>query len=68
MNFDPDEAYYQRVAESRECADKLKLIRYPCYIFKFKTLEQVNGHREEIELAHAIKLRWGQMKQNVEGK
>lgn len=64
--FHPDEEYYKRVAELWDFADQLNPIKYPSGIFKFKTLEQANRHREEIELAHAKKLLREQMKQKVE--
>jgi hypothetical protein len=54
-NFQPDDAYFARVAELWEFANKLNPISYPRGIFKFKTIEEANKHREEIELAHARK-------------
>ena len=56
-NFSPDEKYYARVAELWEFANKLSSIEYPKGIFKFKTIEEANRHREEIEIAHAKQLR-----------
>ena len=54
-NFHPDEAYYARVAELWDFANKLNPISYPQGIFKFRTIEEANKHREELELAHARK-------------
>jgi hypothetical protein len=54
-NFHPDEAYYARVAELWDFANKLNPISYPKGIFKFRTIEEANKHREEWELAYAIK-------------
>jgi hypothetical protein len=54
-NFHPDEAYYARVAELWDFANKLNPISYPKGIFKFRTIEEANKHREELELAHAKK-------------
>ncbi|MBN2091163.1 hypothetical protein JW964_16240 [candidate division KSB1 bacterium] len=55
-NFKPDEAYFKRVAELWDFANQLNPIRYPRGIFKFKTIEEANRHREEIELTHARKI------------
>ena len=67
-NFHPDEAYYKRVAELWDFADKLNPIKYPAGIFKFKTIEEANRHREEIELAHAKKLQQERLNQKQKGK
>lgn len=56
-NFDPDEKYYKRVAELWEFANELNPISYPKGIFKFKSIEEANRHRETIEIAHAKRLR-----------
>lgn len=56
-NFHPDEAYFKQVADLWEFANALNPIRYPCGIFKFKTIEEANKHRDDIELAHAKNLR-----------
>ena len=53
MNFKPDDAYLARVGELWDFANKLNPIYFPKGIFKFKTIEEANKHREEIELAHA---------------
>ncbi len=54
-NFNPDEAYYKRVADLWEFADKLNPIKYPRGVFKFRNIQEANKHREEIELKHALK-------------
>jgi hypothetical protein len=54
-NFYPDEEYYARVAELWDFADKLNPISCPNRVFKFRTIEEANKHREEWELAHAQK-------------
>ncbi len=56
-NLNPDENYYQRIAELWEFANKLSSIEYPKGIFKFKTIEEANQHRDNIEIAHAKQLR-----------
>lgn len=56
-NFNPDEAYFKRVAELWDFADKLCPIRYPQGVFKFKSIEEANKQRAEWELTHARKLR-----------
>jgi hypothetical protein len=55
-NFNPDDAYLDRVAALFELAKGLNPIKYPPGIFKFKTIEEANRHREEIELAHAVEI------------
>jgi hypothetical protein len=52
-NFNPDEHYYHRVAELWDFASKLNPMVYPRGVFKFKTLEEANRHRENIEIEHA---------------
>ncbi len=52
-NFHPDEAYYKQVAELWNTADKISPIKYPRGIFKFKTIEDANKHRRDIEIANA---------------
>lgn len=55
-NFSPDEAYFKKVAELWEFANKLSSFRYPKGVFKFRTIEEANKHREEWELTFAKKL------------
>jgi hypothetical protein len=55
LNPYPDDAYFSRVAELWNFADKLNRVSYPRGIFKFRTLEDANRHREELELAHIRK-------------
>ncbi len=55
INFKPDDAYIAGIADLWDFADKLNPIRYPRGIFKFKTIEEANKHREEVELAHLRK-------------
>lgn len=52
-NFNPDEAYYDKIAELWEFANKLSPIKYPKGIFKYKSIEDANRHRFELELNHA---------------
>ena len=52
-NFHPDEAYYEKVAELWNFANKLSPIIYPKGIFKFKNIEEANKHREKFELDYA---------------
>lgn len=67
-NFHPDEEYFKRVAELWDFADKLNPIKYPKGIFKFKTLEEANRHREEIELAHTKNIQRKRISKVQEGK
>jgi hypothetical protein len=55
LNAHPDDAYFARVAELWNFADQLNRISYPRGIFKFKTIEEANKHREQLELAHIRK-------------
>lgn len=61
-NIKPDANYFERVSELWEFADKLNPIKYPQGIFKFKTIEQANQHRDAIEIAHARKLQMKRIK------
>lgn len=56
-NFHPDAAYLKHVAALWAFANKINPIHYPRGIFKFKTIEEANGHREQVELEHAKHLR-----------
>ena len=56
-NFHPDETYYQQVAALWRFANKLSPISYPKGIFKFRSIEEANKHRDEFELAHAKMIR-----------
>jgi len=51
----PDEAYFKRISQLMDFANKLNPISWPKGIFKFKTIEDANKHREEIELSFAKK-------------
>lgn len=55
--FSPDAAYYKRVAALWRFANRLNPISYPAGLYKFRSLEEANRHREEIELAQARALR-----------
>lgn len=52
-NFNPDEYYYQRVSELWDFVNELNPIFFPSGIFKFKTIEDANRHREKLEIQHA---------------
>ena len=52
-NFNPDEIYFAQIAELWAFADKLSRPIYPGGIFKFKSLDDANRHRDEVELKHA---------------
>ena len=56
-NFNPDKKYYDKVADLWDFANELSSISYPKGIFKFKSIEEANKHREEIEITHAKRLR-----------
>jgi len=55
-NFHPDEAYFIKVAELWDFANKLSPINYPKGIFKYRSIEEANKHREKLEIAYAKKL------------
>ena len=52
-NFHPDEAYFKKVADLWNFAGKLLPISYPKGIFKFRSMEEANKHRDQLELEHA---------------
>ena len=52
-NLHPDAAYYKIVAELWNFANKLRPMRYPRGIFKFRTMEEANKQREDLELEFA---------------
>ena len=54
-NFNPDERYFEHLAELYNFGNKLNPIEIPRGVFKFKTIEEANRHRERIELEHAKK-------------
>ena len=56
-NFNPDEAYFKRVAELWKFANQLSDIKYPRGVFRFKSITDANKHRGEMELARAKHLR-----------
>lgn len=56
-NFHPDEAYFKQVRALWNFANKINPIAYPRGIFKFKSMEEANRHREKIELEHAKEIR-----------
>jgi len=60
-NLAPDERYFERIADLWEFANRINPISYPKGIFKFKTIEEANRHREEIEIAHAKSVRAARM-------
>lgn len=45
--MNPDEAYYKRVFEFYELAGSLIKRKYPKGIFKFRTFEEAQKHREK---------------------
>ncbi len=56
-NFHPDAEYYKQVAALWRFANKLSPIKYPQGVFKFRSIEEANKHRDEFELVHAKKVR-----------
>ncbi len=56
-NFKPDEKYFKRIEGLFQLAGGISAVKYPKGIFKFKTIEKANRHREKIELEHAVNLR-----------
>jgi hypothetical protein len=53
--FEPDEAYYKRVAEFWKLANRLCPPDFPQGIFKYKTIEEANKQKQEWIIANAIK-------------
>ena len=52
---EPNDAYFKRAAQLFRFANTLNPIKWPKGIFKFKTIEDANRHREEIERTHMLK-------------
>ena len=52
-NFRPDEAYFSRVTELWNFANKLCPITYSKGIFKYRNIEEANKQRNEWELDYA---------------
>ncbi|GJQ31591.1 MAG: hypothetical protein HBSAPP04_04300 [Ignavibacteriaceae bacterium] len=46
--MNPDAAYYKRLFELFNLVSKLNKRKYPKGLYKFKTFEEVQKHREEI--------------------
>lgn len=55
-NFQPDAAYYKKVVALWAFANRLRPIKYPRGIFKFRTIEEANRHRDEFESEFAKEL------------
>ena len=55
-NFHPDEAYFKKVADLWNFANRFLPISYPKGIFKFRNMEEANQHRDQLELEHAKKI------------
>lgn len=55
-NYNPDEAYFKRVAELWAFANQLSSIAYPRGIFKYRSIEEANKQREDWELNFAREL------------
>ena len=55
-NFNPDDAYFQRILKLFEFARQLNPIRFPRGIFKYRTIEEANKQHDEWVLEHAKKL------------
>lgn len=65
-NFHPDAAYFKRVAALWDFANEINPIHYPRGVFKFKTIEEANKHREQIELQHAKQLRQSRAQRKID--
>ena len=52
-HFHPDEAYFTKVADLWNFAGRLLPISYPKGICKFRSMEEANMHRDQLELEHA---------------
>lgn len=55
--FKPDAAYYKRVAELWEMANRLCPPNFPRGIFKYKTIEEANKDKEKWIMENALKKR-----------
>ncbi|MBN1559634.1 hypothetical protein JW998_05250 [candidate division KSB1 bacterium] len=52
----PDREYYQRVAEHWDFVRMLRPADIPKGIFKFKTIQEANQHREKVDFEIAKKI------------
>jgi hypothetical protein len=55
-NFNPDETYFRKVAALWNLANRILPISYPKGIFKFRSMEEANNHRDQCELERARKI------------
>lgn len=53
-NFNPDEAYFERVIKLFDLAQRLNPVRYPRGVFKYRTLEEANKQSEEWLMSHCL--------------
>jgi hypothetical protein len=56
-NFNPDEEYYNDLNDFLEFACEICPPFYPRGIFKFKTIEEANKHRDGIIIQNMLKRR-----------
>ncbi len=56
-NIDPDEEYYKNAPQLWDIANNLCSVTCPRGIFKFRSIEEANKHRQDWELKNAIGLR-----------
>ena len=56
-NFAPDEEYYRTAGELWDMANRLVPPAFKRGIFKFRTIEEANKHRMNLEIENAIQLR-----------
>ena len=49
-NFNPDQNYYNRIAEFWKLAERLRPIKYPNGILKFHSIQEANNHRKLLEV------------------
>jgi hypothetical protein len=53
--FRPDAAYYDRLAKLFDLAAALNPTKFPQGIFKYRSFAEAQQHRQEVELANALK-------------
>lgn len=66
-NFYPDKAYYKKVCELFDFADRLSPIRYPEGIFKYRTIEEAIKDRKKIEFEHTKSIQFKRLKTGFKG-
>ncbi len=63
----PDAAYFERVGKLWEASSRLNPRKFPRGVFKFRTIEEAQAHREKLLTEHVQRL-WRERVENGEIK